>query len=574
MDKGAEAPDQPAYAISGSQEVLNMPPQTPRISTRTLLYASYASLLTLILLIAGISLYNLAEADREFSHYIAGVEARTRLASQLSESVKDRAIALRNLALNSEPAARGSQRPAIQAREQDVVNSLAALRQAINTHDDVSSTGRDLLSRVEQVEGRYSPVAHTIAEHLFKGEDAEAKRMVSTQCTPLLEELTQVINDYLTHTNEVAAERVAASEVNYQRQRNLLILTTVLAFVLAAILGHWISRYLLRALGAEPNDINQLAQRIAEGDLRASERMTVPPLDSVLAALQRMQKNLRDMTQGIETSSQVVAQSSQDLSQSSQHNAQSVALAQHEVEQIVTAVHEMAATVQDVARNAESAAGAASEADSAALYSQQKARDAVNLISELAKVIGQSNVAMGRLKDESNNIGSVLDVIKSVADQTNLLALNAAIEAARAGDAGRGFAVVADEVRSLARRTQQATSEIEGLIAGLQKIADETSHYMQRCQRSSEQSVTGVSEAGEAVTRIVSMIERINGMNQQIAAASEEQSTVADQISQGIVAVRDSAEQSAVAFRSAQQESESLARTSVALRENISRFRL
>lgn len=551
-----------------------MPSPAPRFSTRSILYASYASLLALILLIAGLSLYNLAAAAREFSHYIAGVEARTRLASQLSESVKDRAIALRNLALNSEPAARGSQRPAIEARERDVVASLAALRQAINTHDDVSRTGHDLLSRVEQVEGRYSPVANTIAEHLFKGEDAEAKRMVSTQCTPLLEELTQVINDYLTHTNEVAAERVAANEAHYQRQRNLLMLTTAFAFVLAAILGNWISRYLLRALGAEPSDLNQLAQRVAEVDLRVSERIAEPPQDSVLAALQRMQKNLRDMTRGIESSSQVVAQSSHGLSQSSQHNAESVAMAQREVEQIVTAVHQMAATVQDVARNAESAAGAASEADSAALYSQQKAKDAVNLISELAEVIGQSNVAMGRLKDESSNIGSVLDVIKSVADQTNLLALNAAIEAARAGDAGRGFAVVADEVRSLARRTQQATSEIEGLIAGLQKIADETSQYMQRCQRSSEQSVSGVSEAGEAVTRIVSMIERINGMNQQIAAASEEQSTVADQISQGIVAVRDSAEQSAVAFRSAQQESESLARTSVALRENISRFQL
>ncbi|WP_233788090.1 methyl-accepting chemotaxis protein, partial [Pseudomonas yangonensis] len=115
------------------------------------------------------------------------------------------------------------------------------------------------------------------------------------------------------------------------------------------------------------------------------------------------------------------------------------------------------------------------------------------------------------------------DVIKTVADRTNRRALNAANEAARDGEAGRGFAVVADEVRSLARRTQKATTEIEGLIASLQKIADETSRYMERCQGSSSQSVSGVSEAGEAVARIVAMIERINGMNQQIATAAEQQ---------------------------------------------------
>ncbi len=227
-----------------------------------------------------------------------------------------------------------------------------------------------------------------------------------------------------------------------------------------------------------------------------------------------------------------------------------------------------------MARSAESAAQAASEADEAALQSQRKAGHAVSLIGELAKVIDNSSEAMGRLKAESSNIGSVLDVIKSVADQTNLLALNAAIEAARAGEAGRGFAVVADEVRSLARRTQEATTEIEGLIASRQRIADETSSYMQRCQGSSEQSVSGVSEAGEAVARIVAMIERINGMNQQIATASEQQSAVAEQISRDIISVRDSTEQSASAFQSTQQESENLARTSEALRENISRFRL
>jgi len=276
------------------------------------------------------------------------------MASEVSDAVKSRAIVLRNLALNSAPAERTQQRALIAAQEQAVVDSLAALRQAITTHSDVSATGRELLARIERVEARYSPVAHTIAEHLFAGNDAEAMRMVKEQCTPLLDELTRTIDEYLTHTTDVAKQRVLDNGAHYLQQRNMLILITVLSFALAAVLGHLISRYLLSALGAEPSDLNRIAQRVAEGDLRTMEQAVDSAQNSVLAALQRMQQNLRQVTQGIDNSSRTVAHSSQELSESSLRNSESVAQAKREVEQIVTAVHEMAATVQDVARSAES----------------------------------------------------------------------------------------------------------------------------------------------------------------------------------------------------------------------------
>ncbi|TBU88327.1 methyl-accepting chemotaxis protein [Phytopseudomonas dryadis] len=547
-------------------------PQTRQLSIRTTLYLSYAILVALLLLVAGASLYQLAAAKDSFSRYINGIDHRAQLAGQLANAAKDRAIALRNLVLIVDHAERAGQRSAVEAASNLVTRQLDALGLEIAQDDDVSATARTLFNNIQAIERRYEPIAKNIADQVFAGQDASAIEMIARQCTPLLRELTAAIDEYLDYTAKLAAEQLEQNDASYRQQRALLLGIALFSALLAIVLGHLITRRLLKALGAEPSDLDRLAQQVAEGDLR--QHAGAESGQGVLGSLRQMQRNLRDMAQRIDASSQSVAAASQEMAESSQLNAAGVAKAQQEIEQIVTAIHEMSATVQDVARNAEAAAQAAGEADTAAILGQDKTRHAVDLIGELAGVIDRSAEAMARLKQESGNIGSVLDVIKAVAEQTNLLALNAAIEAARAGEAGRGFAVVADEVRGLAQRTQGATAEIESLIGNLQRIADETAQYMQHCQTSSQQSVGGVSEAGEAVVRIVGMIERINGMNQQIAAAAEEQSTVAEQIGQSIVAVRDNSAQSAEAFAATQRESESLARTSEALRENIARFQL
>ena len=135
-----------------------------------------------------------------------------------------------------------------------------------------------------------------------------------------------MIEQYLAHTTAVADQRVVDNEAHYQRQRTILLIITASSFILAAVLGHLISRSLLRALGAEPNDLNQIAQRVAEGDLRASEKPHAGSQNSVLSALQRMQANLREVTQGIDSSSRTVAHSSQELSESSLRNAESLSL--------------------------------------------------------------------------------------------------------------------------------------------------------------------------------------------------------------------------------------------------------
>ncbi|WP_437880268.1 methyl-accepting chemotaxis protein [Pseudomonas sp. LRF_L74] len=234
----------------------------------------------------------------------------------------------------------------------------------------------------------------------------------------------------------------------------------------------------------------------------------------------------------------------------------------------------MSATVQEVARNAESASEAASLADGEAREGDRVVGEAIARIERMAEEVSRSGEAMNLLKQESDKIGSVIDVIRAVAEQTNLLALNAAIEAARAGEAGRGFAVVADEVRSLAQRTQQSTAEIETLVSGLHNGTQQVVTAMNNTRALSESSVELTRKAGDSLESITRTVSNIQSMNQQIAAAAEEQSAVAEEISRSIINVRDVAEQSATASDETAASSAELARLGNHLQGLVSHFRV
>ncbi|WP_459746929.1 methyl-accepting chemotaxis protein [Pseudomonas sp. 3A(2025)] len=235
-------------------------------------------------------------------------------------------------------------------------------------------------------------------------------------------------------------------------------------------------------------------------------------------------------------------------------------------------MHEMTATVQEVARNAEEASEAALAADQQAREGDRVVNEAIGQIERLAKAMGNSTTAMDELKRESDKIGSVLDVIKSVAQQTNLLALNAAIEAARAGEAGRGFAVVADEVRSLAQRTQKSTEEIEALIAGLQNGTQQVSSIMDDSLALTDSSVELTRRAGGTLESITRTVSAIQSMNQQIAAAAEQQSATAEEINRSVINVRDVSQQTSAASEETAASSVELARLGNHLQTLVSRF--
>ncbi|WP_268799175.1 HAMP domain-containing methyl-accepting chemotaxis protein [Pseudomonas huanghezhanensis] len=317
------------------------------------------------------------------------------------------------------------------------------------------------------------------------------------------------------------------------------------------------------------------AERIAQGDL--SQNLAVTRRDEMGEMQQRMQsmtESLRALIGGISDGVSKIASAAGQLSSVTQQTSIGVNKQKDETDQVATAMNEMTATVMEVARNAEEASEAASQADLQAREGDKVVNEAITQIERLADEVTNSTQAMGQLKTESDKIGGVLNVIKSVSQQTNLLALNAAIEAARAGEAGRGFAVVADEVRSLAQRTQQSTEEIEELIAALQNGTQQVVNALDASRMLTDNSVDLSRRAGSALEHITRTVSTIQSMNQQIATAGEEQSAVAEQINRSVLNVRDISDQTAAASDQTASASAELARLGLELQEMVGKFRV
>ena len=231
-----------------------------------------------------------------------------------------------------------------------------------------------------------------------------------------------------------------------------------------------------------------------------------------------------------------------------------------QIELLATAMNEMTATVKEVASNAGSASSSTTDASEVAQEGSQFVDATISTINSLSSNIGASADAVNSVELKVDGIGSVVDTIRSISEQTNLLALNAAIEAARAGEAGRGFAVVADEVRNLAKRTQDSTVEIQGMIEQLQASAEDAVSLMGKSVRDADIGVEQVTQAGTQLAGIVEKVQHISDMNYQIASAADQQTTVAADINENLDQVKEVVEGSVTVIKEVTEMAETISK--------------
>lgn len=357
--------------------------------------------------------------------------------------------------------------------------------------------------------------------------------------------------------------------------------SAMMAGAIIAVIGLLVSLFVLhigiRTLMAPVRRLNAAMADIGSNDADLTQRLDDSARDEfgqLASSFNQFVEKIHEVVREVQQGSNELATNVVALRDTAKTSRSSVESQQTEVDMVAAAINEMSAAAGEIAQNAQQTADAANTADGdsrASLETVSASRDAVQKLSHEVSAATEVIDALGK---DVASITSVLEVIQGIAEQTNLLALNAAIEAARAGDAGRGFAVVADEVRNLAQRTQSSTEEINNMIERLQKGANDAVDVMKASTAVSNVSMEKAQDAMDSLNRIAEAITAISQMTSQIATASEEQTSVTEELNSSITRIADQGQEAAAAASENDVYSGHIEQIGQTLNGNVSRFRV
>jgi methyl-accepting chemotaxis protein len=356
---------------------------------------------------------------------------------------------------------------------------------------------------------------------------------------------------------------------------NATIIIFVIVMAASIVLSLLVSLFIREAIIRPVLEAIGVTTKIAEGDLL--QQVDVASHDEIgrlMEAIKNMGEKLKEVLTETRTAADNLASSSQELSANSEQMSRGVAEQSNRSSQIATSAQEMSQTVMDIAKNASDMATSAAETTVIAHEGENIVDRSIQEVKAIADTVNESAKLMSSLGERSKQIGDIVDVIKDIADQTNLLALNAAIEAARAGDQGRGFAVVADEVRKLAERTSKATTEIGSMITAIQHEVEKAVLNMSDGTKRVVVGVDFATKAGDALHSIVSSVQGLQTMVQQIASATEEMSKTSEDMSGDIETIASVTKETLSTSGQIARSASGLAELSSMLQRLVGRFKV
>ena len=452
-----------------------------------------------------------------------------------------------------------------QDRQSQVQSLVKDLSNRLDAYPELNSVARTFLNEHQQMGRAYSQgrqafidsdFDHTVGDAAVSGIDRAP--------SAALEELGQRL------AKQAESAALALSEQSNNSAFMALLAIAASSLVILLVILWYVRNAITKPILTLTDGVRHLQEGRYDHPIETKRKDELGDLGATLEYLRRF---LGDMITDLEENSRALQDATHQLDSMSQDIARTTHEQNDLSHQVATAIEEMEAASREVASNASETADSTNRTEDLVRNGSTAMRQAQNTMGRLVEDTEHTAKLIQDLAKESENVGSVLEVIRGIAEQTNLLALNAAIEAARAGEHGRGFAVVADEVRSLAQKTQQSTVEIETILETIQNGAQRSVEAMESGRNQTQSTSAQITDADSRLTEISDAVSTINEKNQHIATAAEEQTSVAASLAQLIMKIRNLAEETAEESQDARTLSDKLSTLTLEFHSQLARLR-